>query len=124
MVASRLSKIPSQRVGDFPDFKRFFPTRVQIIDLAMSTNCAIIPIGGGTSVSNALECPEYEKRAVISMDMALMDKIIWIDKENLTCRAQVCWDSCEENHLSLSLRLKRGIESVHEESQPELCYRK
>ncbi|KHJ84630.1 hypothetical protein OESDEN_15653 [Oesophagostomum dentatum] len=25
---------------------------------------------------------------MISMDMALMDKIIWIDKENLTCRAQ------------------------------------
>ncbi|RCN25246.1 FAD binding domain protein, partial [Ancylostoma caninum] len=59
-----------------------------IIELAMSTNCAIIPIGGGTSVSNALECPDYEKRAVLSMDMALMDKIIWIDKENLTCRAQ------------------------------------
>ncbi|KAL6725734.1 hypothetical protein Aduo_007767 [Ancylostoma duodenale] len=59
-----------------------------IIELAMSTNCAIIPIGGGTSVSNALECPDYEKRVVLSMDMALMDKIIWIDKENLTCRAE------------------------------------
>ncbi|KAK6012180.1 FAD binding domain protein [Ostertagia ostertagi] len=61
---------------------------MKIIDLAMSTNCAIIPIGGGTSVSSALECPVTEQRAVISMDMALMDKIIWIDKENLTCRAQ------------------------------------
>ncbi|KAE9419776.1 hypothetical protein Angca_005885, partial [Angiostrongylus cantonensis] len=55
---------------------------------SMSTNCAIIPIGGGTSVSSALDCPSTEKRAVISMDMALMDKILWIDKENLTCRAQ------------------------------------
>ncbi|KAK6016763.1 hypothetical protein OSTOST_17749, partial [Ostertagia ostertagi] len=56
--------------------------------LAMEKNCAIIPIGGGTSVSSALECPAAERRAVISLDMALMDKIIWIDKENLTCRAQ------------------------------------
>lgn len=49
----------------------------------------IIPIGGGTSVSGALECPENEMRSICSLDMSLMDKIIYIDDENFLCRAQV-----------------------------------
>lgn len=61
---------------------------IQIVEGAMSHNCAIIPIGGGTSVTNGLETPDHEKRCVISLDMALMDKILWIDKANLTFRAQ------------------------------------
>ncbi|KAK5973335.1 Alkylglycerone-phosphate synthase [Trichostrongylus colubriformis] len=76
------------RLPDLVVWPRSEQEVLKVIDLAMSTNCAIIPIGGGTSVSNALECPAQEQRAVISMDMGLMDKILWIDKENLIFRAQ------------------------------------
>nr|CDJ91270.1 FAD linked oxidase and FAD-linked oxidase domain containing protein [Haemonchus contortus] len=86
IINLRHGKIP--RLPDIVVWPRSEQDVLKIIDLAMSTNCAIIPIGGGTSVSNALGCPVTEQRAVISVDMALMDKIIWIDKENLTCRAQ------------------------------------
>ncbi|WKY03083.1 hypothetical protein Q1695_016407 [Nippostrongylus brasiliensis] len=86
MVNLRHRKFP--RLPDLVVWPRTEQDVMKVIQLAMSTNCAIIPIGGGTSVSNALECPEYEERLVISLDMSLMDKIIWIDKENLTCRAQ------------------------------------
>ncbi|CAI4230594.1 unnamed protein product [Auanema sp. JU1783] len=60
----------------------------KIIDAAQACNCIIIPIGGGTSVSQGLEAPETDNRFLISLDMALMDKILWIDKQNLTFRAQ------------------------------------
>ncbi|KAI0207104.1 Alkyldihydroxyacetonephosphate synthase, peroxisomal [Lamellibrachia satsuma] len=39
---------------------------------------------GGTSVSGALECPEHEKRMIISLDTSQMTKILWIDEKNLT----------------------------------------
>ncbi|CAJ0578791.1 unnamed protein product, partial [Mesorhabditis spiculigera] len=60
----------------------------KIIEGALKTNTALIPIGGGTSVSNALDCPLNERRSIASIDMALMDKILWIDPQNLTCRAE------------------------------------
>ncbi|PIO64978.1 FAD linked oxidase protein, partial [Teladorsagia circumcincta] len=85
----RHGKFP--RLPDIVVWPRSEEDVIKIIELAMNKHCAIIPIGGGTSVSSALECPVAEQRTVISMDMALMDKIIWIDKDNLTCRAQNQW---------------------------------
>jgi alkyldihydroxyacetonephosphate synthase len=60
----------------------------KIVDTANKFNVAIIPIGGGTSVSNALNCPNEEHRTICSLDMSIMDKIIYIDETNFTCRAQ------------------------------------
>lgn len=51
-------------------------------------NIVIIPIGGATSVSNALSCPENEKRCICSLDMTLMNKILWINEKNRLCRAE------------------------------------
>ncbi|PIC41188.1 hypothetical protein B9Z55_008695 [Caenorhabditis nigoni] len=86
MVNLREGKIP--RLPDVVVWPKTEQEIVKIIEGAMSHNCAIIPIGGGTSVTNALDTPVTEKRMVISLDMALLDKILWIDRENLTCRAQ------------------------------------
>uniref|UniRef100_A0A7E4VL31 Alkylglycerone-phosphate synthase n=1 Tax=Panagrellus redivivus TaxID=6233 RepID=A0A7E4VL31_PANRE len=60
----------------------------KIVEAANQHDVVIIPIGGGTSVSNALNCPSDEKRTICSLDMSLMNKIIYIDDVNLTCRAQ------------------------------------
>ncbi len=35
-------------------------------------------------MSGALQCPPEEQRPIISLDMTEMDKILWIDEENLT----------------------------------------
>uniref|UniRef100_A0AAF5PNU4 Alkylglycerone-phosphate synthase n=1 Tax=Wuchereria bancrofti TaxID=6293 RepID=A0AAF5PNU4_WUCBA len=59
-----------------------------IIDGAMKFDVVIIPIGGGTSVTGALDCPGEEARCICSLDMALMNAIIYIDDKNLLCRAQ------------------------------------
>lgn len=61
----------------------------QIIDGAKKFNVVIIPFGGGTSVTGALECPIEEARSICSLDMALMNAIIYIDNKNFLCRAQV-----------------------------------
>lgn len=39
---------------------------------------------GGTNVSGALQCPPEEQRPIVSLDMTEMDKILWLDEENLT----------------------------------------
>ena len=56
---------------------------VEIMKAAVKFNVVIIPYGGGTSVSGALECPENEKRMIVSLDMQRMNKILWVDRENM-----------------------------------------
>ncbi|CAL4068319.1 unnamed protein product, partial [Meganyctiphanes norvegica] len=56
----------------------------KLILLATKHNVVIIPIGGGTSVSGALLCPENEERMIVSLDTTQMHKILWIDANNMT----------------------------------------
>lgn len=60
----------------------------EIVRLAVEHNVCIIPFGGGTSVSNALECPVTEKRMIVSLDMTEMKKILWVDEENLVAHIE------------------------------------
>ncbi|RNA36909.1 alkyldihydroxyacetonephosphate peroxisomal isoform X1 [Brachionus plicatilis] len=60
----------------------------QIVSLASENNCAVIPYGGGTSVTWALLCPKNENRMIISLDTCMLNKILWIDENNLTARIQ------------------------------------
>ncbi|CAG5125360.1 unnamed protein product, partial [Candidula unifasciata] len=61
---------------------------VKVVELACKHNVVIIPFGGGTSVSLAVECPLEEKRMIISLDTSQMNRILWIDEKNLTMRAE------------------------------------
>jgi alkyldihydroxyacetonephosphate synthase len=57
----------------------------QVISFAQDAskhNVCLIPFGGGTNVSQALECPHDERRMVVSVDMRRMNRIIWIDPIN------------------------------------------
>ncbi len=53
-----------------------------LIKLALEHDVCLIPYGGGTSVSNALQIPELEDRMVVAVDTRRMDAILSIDKEN------------------------------------------
>lgn len=59
-----------------------------IISLAKEYDVCLVPYGGGTSVSNALQLPSNETRMIVSVDMLRMNKIEWIDKENFLACAQ------------------------------------
>ncbi|KAK0415892.1 hypothetical protein QR680_012177 [Steinernema hermaphroditum] len=76
------------RVPDLVVWPKSEEEVVKVVEAANKFDVVIIPIGGGTSVSNALECPEHEKRSIVSLDMALLDRILWVDGTNLLCRAQ------------------------------------
>ena len=43
----------------------------------------LIPFGGGTNVTQSLMCDEKEQRTIISVDMTRMNRIKWVDKNNM-----------------------------------------
>ncbi|TKS67179.1 Alkyldihydroxyacetonephosphate synthase, peroxisomal [Collichthys lucidus] len=45
---------------------------VNIVELACKHNVCLMPYGGGTSVSSALECPPEETRCIVSLDTSQM----------------------------------------------------
>ena len=51
-------------------------------------NVCLIPFGGGTNVSGALTCPIDEERVIASVDMRRMDRILYLDEENLMACVQ------------------------------------
>lgn len=71
---------------------------------------AVIPFGGGTSVSGAANCPENERRTIACLDTTQMNRILWIDRDNLLacCEAGIIGQDLERE-----LRL-RGLTSGHE----------
>ncbi|KAK9739288.1 FAD binding domain [Popillia japonica] len=56
---------------------------VNIVEFASEHNMVIIPFGGGTAVSGAIDCPD-DPRTIISLDTSQMNKILVLDRENLT----------------------------------------
>ncbi|ETV99885.1 hypothetical protein, variant [Aphanomyces invadans] len=55
-----------------------------VVAAAVKHDVVVIPYGGGTNVSNALQCKPDERRMVVSLDMRGMTQILWVDKENMT----------------------------------------
>lgn len=60
----------------------------KLIELAVQYNVCLVPFGGGTSVSGALQLPLTETRTIVSVDMKRMNRVEWIDKENLRAGVQ------------------------------------
>lgn len=53
-----------------------------------SEDNVVLHLLGGTNVSDALMCPQNEQRPIISLDLTEMDRILWIDEENLTAHVE------------------------------------
>jgi len=55
-----------------------------IISIATQRNWCVIPFGGGTNVTHANHCPEKvtDTRRMISVDMKLMNQILWVNEED------------------------------------------
>ena len=51
--------------------------------LANKHNVVIVPAGGNTNVTHALELSEKEKRMIVCLDMTRMTRIKWVDKTNM-----------------------------------------
>ena len=87
-----------------------------VIQLAKEHDVCLVPYGGGTSVSCALTPPKSETRMIVSLDMRRMNKIEWVDEENLRACVQAGITGAE---LDRQLELQ-GFMSGHEPDSIEL----
>jgi alkyldihydroxyacetonephosphate synthase len=87
-----------------------------VVSLADEHGVCLIPYGGGTNVSSALLIPLAETRMVVSVDMKRMDRILSIDRANLTATVQagITGSRLEE------LLEKEGLTCGHEPDSVEL----
>eukprot|EP00761_Pharyngomonas_kirbyi_P004548 gb/GECH01004553.1/.p1 GENE.gb/GECH01004553.1/~~gb/GECH01004553.1/.p1 ORF type:complete len:639 (+),score=161.78 gb/GECH01004553.1/:1-1917(+) len=75
-----------ERVPDLVVFPGCHEHVEKIMELASRYNVAIIPFGGGTSVSQTLLCSKDEKRMIVSLDTKDMCRIKWVDHDShLAC---------------------------------------
>ncbi|KAL6036090.1 hypothetical protein STEG23_018011, partial [Scotinomys teguina] len=77
-----------ERIPDIVVWPTCHDEVVKIVTLACKYNLCIIPIGGGTSVSYGLMCPADETRTIISLDTSQMNRILWVDENNLTAHVE------------------------------------
>ncbi len=78
-------------IGRVPDIVVFPQNEEQVtalITAACNYNVALIPFGGGTNVTEAVRCRENAGRMIVSVDMRRMNRILWIDKENMMARIE------------------------------------
>lgn len=87
-----------------------------LIQLAVEHNVCLVPYGGGTSVSCALQLPANDQRMMVAVSMRRLNKIEWIDKENYQACVQAGMTGTElENALK-----KEGFTCGHEPDSMEL----
>ncbi|KAG3064866.1 hypothetical protein JG687_00004244 [Phytophthora cactorum] len=56
---------------------------VKEVTQKFADHVCFIPFGGGTNVTNALECDPKERRAIVSLDLGEMRRIVSVDRENM-----------------------------------------
>jgi alkyldihydroxyacetonephosphate synthase len=74
-------------VARVPDLIVYPETQEQVEKLVVCAEAhgvSLVPYGGGTNVTDALRCDEEEPRAIVSVEMRRMNRILWIDRVNLT----------------------------------------
>jgi alkyldihydroxyacetonephosphate synthase len=108
MYAIKYSALPR-----IPDAIIYPSTHAQVLVLAQAAskhNVSLVPFGGGTNVSEALECSPSETRMIISVDTKQLNKILWIDRVNRMACIQA---GIVGRHLTAALA-KEGYTLGHE----------
>ncbi|KAG5671439.1 hypothetical protein PVAND_001635 [Polypedilum vanderplanki] len=78
-----------KRIPDLILWPKCHDDVVKIVKLADENNVMLIPFGGGTSVSGSITCPQDEERSIVVIDTSQMNRLLWLDKENLVA----CFES-------------------------------
>ena len=79
-------KVLYDKLEKFTDLIIYVETEedvVLLINLAKKHNVCLVPYGGGTNVTNALQLPKNETRMIVTVDTRRLNKIISIDQKNL-----------------------------------------
>lgn len=106
------------KLGRIPDLV-VYPTSgeqiAKLVDAAARFDVALIPYGGGTNVTDALRCSENEGRMIVSVDMRRMNRVLWIDKENMTA----CIEAGAVGRHIMSKLAEYGVTMGHEPDSVE-----
>ena len=92
-TVSEMFSLRHGRLGRQPDVV-VFPTSHEDVEALVTLaneyaqHVALIPFGGGTSVSGALECPENEHRSIVVVSMRKLNRIVWVDRESMQACVQ------------------------------------
>ncbi len=90
-TAEEVYRVLYERLQRFADMVFFCETEEdaqKITALAEEHDVCLVPYGGGTSVSCALQLPPKEERMIVSVDMRRMNRIEWIDRQNMQASVQ------------------------------------
>ena len=91
----------------------------KIVQLADAHNVVVVPYGGGTNVTQALYLQNQnhvkDERMVVSLDMSRMNKIVWVDKDNMIACVQA---GIRGQDLERDLHMS-GVQSGHEPDSME-----
>lgn len=110
--------IKHKRLGRIPDMVLYPESEEQVsalIATAKDHNVVLIPFGGGTNVTDALRCSDNESRVIATVDMRRMNRILWIDKENMMARIEA---GAVGRHIMTQLA-KYGVSMGHEPDSVE-----
>ena len=105
-------------LGRIPDVVVYPETEAQVMQLVEAGrkhNVSLIPFGGGTNVTDALRCQPEEQRMIVSVDMRRLNRILWIDKENMMASIQA---GAVGRHIMSGLA-KHGVTMGHEPDSVE-----
>lgn len=72
-----------ERIPDVVVWPNCHDDVVKVVRFASENGLVVIAFGGGTAVSGAVECPKREQRTIVSLDTSQMNRILWVDRENL-----------------------------------------
>ena len=86
LIRCRQRKV--ERVVDAVVWPRGEDEIVKVLKIVEDNNLAIIPFGGGSSVTGGVEPMSTEKNGVISLDMARMDRVLSVDPTSQTAVIQ------------------------------------
>lgn len=84
--AIRYGRLP--RVPDAVVFPESHEEVVQVVRTAHAHGACVIPVGGGTNVTEALRIGKEERRFVLAVSTRLMNKLLAVDVQSRTARIE------------------------------------
>ncbi len=110
--------IKHEKLGRIPDVVLYPESDEQVaalVDAAKQNDAVLIPFGGGTNVTDALRCREDEQRFIASVDMRRMNRVRWIDMENM----MACIEAGAVGRHIMETLAKYGVSMGHEPDSVE-----
>jgi alkyldihydroxyacetonephosphate synthase len=105
-------------LGRIPDVVVYPESEEQVaklVEIVKKHEATLIPYGGGTNVTDALRCFPNERRSIVSVDMRRMNRILWIDRDNMLASIEA---GAVGRHIMAELK-KYGVTMGHEPDSVE-----